>query len=187
MDINKIIAQKAFEALGGKPQVSRYYNKAGTYKIDILQCDDRPDEGVSSYATIGLSDFTIGLSSGNKELRVELLGACDKGKVKFPNILAYLSFEIMTQGKCGYGQIWENFISEYYPNIDMRHLYLMSPFLWENLQTLEFEDKKVAWLLLVPISDAEAQYADENGAEMLEEQLEKADIDIFNLGRKSVI
>lgn len=42
-----------------------------------------------------------------------------------------------------------------YPNGEMKHVLLVSPFLWYDLTTLNFSDKKVAWLLAVPISDNE--------------------------------
>ena len=56
-----------------------------------------------------------------------------------------------------------------------------------GFKTLEFENREIAWLLIVPISEQEKNYAIANGWEALEDIFEKADIDIFNLNRKSII
>lgn len=64
----------------------------------------------------------------------------------------------------------------------------VSPFLWsDQLETLEFDDKKVTWLQAIPISEAEYAYVDKNGAEALEDILEEAEVDILDLERKSTI
>jgi hypothetical protein len=47
--------------------------------------------------------------------------------------------------------------------------------------------KTVAWLLAVPISDAEAQLRAERGSDALETRFEEAEIDIFNPNRHSVV
>ena len=86
-----------------------------------------------------------------------------------------------------YGDIIQNVISEYSFDYEMKHIYLMNLFLWEGFKTLEFENKEIAWLLIVPISEQEKNYAIANGWETLEDIFEKADIDIFNLNRKSII
>lgn len=185
--INKIIAKKELEVIGGKPNVYRYYDEKNIKSIDILSCIDRPYTGVTSYGTIGLSGYDIGLFSDNKSLRLELLGACDKNNELFANIISTTAFEIMESGKCGYGEIISNVVSQYIQDSDMKHIYLMNAFLWEGFDTIEFEDSKVAWLLIIPISESEKQYALTNGYDALETKFEEMDIDIFNLKRKSVL
>lgn len=54
---------------------------------------------MTSYATIGLSEYDIGLFSNDKSLRVELLGACDTKEEFFANILATTAFEVMQNKK----------------------------------------------------------------------------------------
>ena len=148
---------------------------------------DRPCRGVTSYATIGLSKHETGLQSNNKSLRVELLGVCDAKEEIFPNILATTAFEIMQSRKCSHGDIIQNAISEYNPDSEMKHVYLTNPFLWEGFETLKFGDKFVTWLLIVPVSDREKDYAIKNGWEALEDEFEKSNIDVFTLKRKSII
>ncbi|WP_250675743.1 suppressor of fused domain protein [Paraclostridium ghonii] len=187
MDINKIIAKKELEVIGGKPQVHRYWDEKHKKSVDILSCVDRPYTGVISYGTIGLSGYDIRKVSDNKNLRLELLGACDIEEELFANILATTAFEIMEKGNCGYGHIISDVIAQYVVGSDMKHIYLMNAFLWEGFNTLEFENKKVAWLLIIPISGEEKKYALDNGYDALETKFEEMDIDIFNLRRKSVL
>ena len=69
----------------------------------------------------------------------------------------------------------------------LRHTLLVPPFLWEEgLDSVVVDYKTVAWLLAVPISDAEAQFRAEQGADALESRFEEAEIDIFNPNRQSV-
>ncbi|WP_343101998.1 suppressor of fused domain protein [Romboutsia sp. MSSM.1001216sp_RTP31141st1_G3_RTP31141_220114] len=186
MDINKIIARKELEAIGGKPQVYRYWDEENKKSIDILSCVNRPYIGVVSYGTIGLSSYDIGMISNNKSLRLELVGACDMKEELFANIVSTTAFEIIESGNCEYGYIISDIISQYIVDIDMKHVYLMNAFLWEGLSTLEVENKKIVWLLIVPISDEEMKYALNNGYDALESKFEEMQIDIFNLRRKSI-
>ena len=76
----------------------------------------------------------------------------------------------------------------YYPDVSMKHLYFTAPFIWEDsLSAIELKTKKVAFLLGVPISEQEKDYAVENSPHDLEAILEKENIDIFDLHRESVL
>lgn len=187
MDANKIIAKKELEVIGGKPKVFRYLDEKKKKSIDILSCIDRPYTGVTSFATIGLSNHDIGIVSDNKKLGLELLGACDIKEELFSNIISTTAFEIMERDNCGYGHIIPNVIEQYISDSEMKHVYLMNPFLWDGFKTIEFEDRKVAWLLIIPISDEEKGYAVVNSGNALETKFEEANVDIFNIRRKSIL
>lgn len=188
MDIKKAIAKKEFNIIGGeKPKVTKFWDYKDEKNIDILCCQDRPFEGVSTYATIGLTDVNIGLFSDDKRLSIEIIGACDAREIEFPNILASVAFEIDENQEGGYGYIISDVIKQYMSESELEHIYLTSPLLWEGFDTVEFEDRKVAWLLMIPISEKEKEYAIEYGIDALEEKFEEFDIDIFNLKRKSIL
>ena len=69
----------------------------------------------------------------------------------------------------------------------MIQILFTDPFLWEDqLKTLNLETKTVAWLLAVPISEAEYRYAAEHGAEQLEKILAKYQIDVTDINRASI-
>ena len=174
IELNKIIAKKERDIIGGSPQIFRYWDDNKIKNIDILSSDNRPNPG-------------IGLISNDKILRVELLGACNENEEFFANILATTAFEIIDKKKCTYGAIIQNVISKYITESEMKHVYLMNPFLWDGFKTLEIENKSIAWLLIIPISEKEKEYANVNGWEALEDKFEEFNIDIFNLYRRSVI
>jgi hypothetical protein len=71
----------------------------------------------------------------------------------------------------------------------MRHFFCMDLFLLPSLQkSLDLTDRKVAWLIAVPISDGEYGYAEEKGPGALEDLLtEESAIDMADLARPSVV
>ena len=75
----------------------------------------------------------------------------------------------------------------YRNDTEMQHILLCPPFLWEKLTTLAMEEKTVAWLLLVPISEREYRFAEANGSDALEDVFVEKQIDVFNLERTSVV
>lgn len=184
----KIIAGTALEAFGGKPSISKYWDENNVSNVDILSTKDRPYEGVTSYSTIGLSDYSIGYSIDEKPLRIEIVGASATIFEFFPNILSTCAFNIINAKlTITHGKIFKGVIRMYYPDIEMEHVLFTSPFLWGKLNSIDFIEKKVAWLLAVPISTKELLFAEKEGTEALEDLFEKQDIDIFDIRRNSVL
>ena len=186
---NKRIAHTVLEIIGGKPKVIRYWDNSRESMIDIFIGADRPYEGISSYSTIGLSGYSIDLKTeDNKELRVEFIGACDSSSDMFANIISSCAFNIISDKySCNPGTVFPCVVSEYYPDIEMRHIYFTAPFLWENIHNLEFDDVIVTWLMAIPISDNEFGFLINNGSDQLEALFEDKDIDVFDINRKSVL
>jgi antitoxin YqcF len=185
---NKIIAKSALHAFGGKPSVSKYWDDRNVSNIDILSVVNRPFDSVSSYSTIGLSDHSIELSVDEAPLRIEIVGVSSTVYEQYPNILASCAFCIVnSKFSVFHGKVFRDIIKMYYPNSEMKHVLFVSPFLWKDLKTLEFPNKKVAWLLAVPISENEYLFALEKGTDSLEELFEQEEIDIFNLERESIL
>lgn len=70
----------------------------------------------------------------------------------------------------------------------MKHILFTNLLPYMNeLKALYLEDKIVSWLLAVPISEKEYLYSLNYGVEKLETLLEKKQVDIANLDRKSII
>lgn len=187
MEINKIVAQRELHILGGKPNINRYWNQVEDKSIDVLKCMDVPEKGVQSCATIGVNNIDIGLQSGERELRVEILGVSDILCENFESIVASVSFDIMDSHKCYPGYIIKDVISQYIPKSDMKHVLLTNPFLWKNTESLVKDNICVAWLMMVPISEAEYEFAKKRGIEELEKIFEEKGIDIYNIHRKTII
>jgi hypothetical protein len=184
---NKALAVYLRSKFGGTPSVSKFWDDAKRSDVDIMTVPDSPQPGVSSYATLGLSDSSIGLSSNDVRLGVELILALTNKYEDAANILASSAFAIINSKlKARPGSIFPRVIELYRPDLDMKHILLVPPFLWE-LETQEFAAKKVAWLLAVPISDEERNFALEKGSDALENVFEQKQIDIFDLDRRSVL
>ena len=67
-------------------------------------------------------------------------------------------------------------------------IYFTYPFLWDKgLCSTRLMGKDVAWLLAVPISRSEKEYARDFDPQQLEELFEESNVDIFNLNRQAVV
>ncbi|GDY34022.1 suppressor of fused domain protein [Gandjariella thermophila] len=185
---NRTIARTAAAAFGGRPTVTRYWDDNHHSSVDILTCADQPTEGVNSYATLGLSDTPLTRDGAQFPVRVELVGACANNVDFFPNALSTAAFYVINDHLfCQPGTIFPRVIEMYDPDITMKHLMFVSPFIWGDApHTLELPDKTVAWLLAVPIAEEERRYAETHGAEALEDLFEQAQIDIFDIDRDPV-
>lgn len=186
---NKTIARIALSAFGGRPNVVEYWDEAEEHSIDILACKDEPQEGVTSYSTIGLSDTPIYIDGAQIDLRVEFVGVCANSVTEFPNMVTTAAFCVInSKWSCAPGEIIKDVVSMYDCSKTLKHIMLVSPFLWgDKLGTLELPNKTVAWLFLVPISEEEYQFAQAEGSSRLEELFEEHQIDVFNINRLSVV
>lgn len=155
---------------GAKPIVDRYADDHEEHWVDVMRMPDCPQPGVTSYATLGMSRFDNGgLESGGKPLRVELLAACQS---EFPEIAAGLTSCAFNVARDGYqvtpGVVHPNVLDLYAPDVVLKHLLLVPPFLWEpEPEPRDFGDVTVAWLMAVPISDGEIEYARVRGSDAL--------------------
>lgn len=186
---NQLVVKKVLHAVGGNSKVLGYGDHSNKINIDIFIGENRPSEGMTTYSTIGLSEYSVGLVlEDQKEVRVELIGACASSTELFADIMSNCAYQIINDPDfCGPGTICRNAISEYYKNIEMKHVLFTTPFLWNSLQSIETPNKYVSWLTLVPVSDRELDIVQAYGSYMLEEMLQQQKIDIFDLNRKSVM
>jgi hypothetical protein len=185
---NKIIAAYSLDFIGGKPQVSAYYNTDESKTIDILTCTDSQYSDAIVVSTIGLTDVPIGLSVDGKELRTELIAIADVEYEELQNIVASAAFCIMDSGRANYGMIIENAFSDYLPeNATVKHAVLVPPTYWEKYQAINSADLVIAWLYLLPITDEEMNYIDENGIHSFETLLEENEVDTLDFERDSIV
>jgi antitoxin YqcF len=184
----KRIARAAAEAFGGTPKVTRYWDEPDQNYIDLLEVRDSPVDGVTSYATLGLSEFPLVQDGEEYPVRVELLGACATEVDYFAKVVTTAAFCVSNdQWFSAPGIVFPDVVAMYAPAGRMRHVIFVPPFLWdEALGTLELPNRTVAWLLVVPISDSELTYADTHGSDALEDLFERKQIDIFDIDRAPV-
>jgi hypothetical protein len=187
---HKAIANHVRNAFGGSCEVTEYSHDHLLIRVDILQCPNRPDPGVTSYSTIGLSDTPMMYEGEEYPVRLEMVGASyTREDDVFARILSTAAFSVMrTHWLVAPGTVLPNVVREYLPSSQVPHLYFTAPFIWEDkLTTLDLPKKPVAFLFAMPISEAEYQYRLEYGDEAFEKVLEKSNIDIYDLERPSTI
>ena len=186
----KQVAQHTASAFGvKKPPVTRYLDDNKQNGIFILEAKNRPQEGVNSYSTIGLSDNPLMCKGKEFGTRVEIVGACRAGFSNFENVIATTAFCVINSGWfCAPGIIFPSVVSMCKNSKTMTDIYFANPFLWgERLASTSFESRKVAWLLAIPISNKESEFAQVNGSDKLEELFSEQGIDVFDLNRASVV
>lgn len=179
---NKKIANYALDFIGGNPEVFTYYNDDETKKIDIMFCKD--DANFSVVSTIGLSSVDIGMTFENKPLRVELIILGSATEEIFGNILASAAFWVGENHYCNFGIVIDNVIDA---ETDLKHVILMQPSIWKDYKPYELENNIVAWLMAIPINDAEKNYIEQNGVDAFDKILEESQIDLTDLHRKSCV
>jgi hypothetical protein len=172
-----------------KPPISRFWDDDHTNNVYVLEAADSPQRGVTSYATVGLSDHPLIFKDKEFGTRVEIIGACGSKFSDFANVLATLAFCVMnSKWFCAPGIIFPDIMKMYDLSLTMSDIYFCHPFLWDDrLKSTRLGKKDVAWLLAVPISKEESAFAKEFGSEKLEELFSEKDIDIYNLDRASVV
>lgn len=186
---SKRIAKAAAAAFGGSPTVNQYWDDGRSKSVAILSCTDSPCQGVTSYATIGVSEIPIMKDGKALNVRAELVGACGSHFTDFGNYLSTAAFCVInSRWFVAPGTIFPQVLSMYREGAAMKHFLFLPPFLWEDrLQTLRADNLTIAWLLAIPISDEELTFAENKGVPELEVLFEKHQIDIFDLERPSVI
>jgi hypothetical protein len=187
---NRELAIMVAKAFGGAtPVVRRYWDEGESHHVDIAHVDDSPWTGVTSLGTLGLSDHPLMDNGSEYPARCELVGASNANYRFFPNIVATCAFNILKNKRFACpGRIFGNVVAMYYPDYQVRHVMFWDPFPWENhLMTVEFPRKTVAWLLVVPISESEMEYARSSPPGALEDLFRRYQVDMFDLERTSVI
>jgi hypothetical protein len=178
-------------AIGFGPHVHPYYDEDESHKLSVLSLVDPIDHNVSIYCTIGLSDSEnkVEVKGAFENIPVELFMTGYKKFDKVSNVLSTTGFFIMKDKyECRPGAVFKYMIDYYYKGLTMRHAYFTSPFLWqEKLDQLELDSKKVSFLMIIPISDAELDYKIQHGDDALENLLQDNEIDFYDLNRPSVV
>jgi antitoxin YqcF len=184
----KSIARREATVFGGTPAVTRHWDDDERRWVDVLRCVDRPDEGLTSWATIGASQYDNRVSNAAGPLRVEFVGACASAWPTYANMLVTCALNVASGDYSATpGIIMPGVVAMYEKSVTTRHMLLTDPFLWDGeFPSLSGDDYSVAWLMGVPVTDAEFEFAGAEGVDALEELFSAAEIDVFDLDRPSV-
>ncbi|MDQ0072703.1 hypothetical protein J2W34_004508 [Variovorax boronicumulans] len=186
--------QIALKALEGSSEISasKFWDGGNKNQIEIMTALDCPQDNLATHSTIGLSNYSL-LQQGNETgIRVEIIGACAKKFEDFADVISTLAFCVInSKWFCAPGVVFPEVVAAHGLSQTLSDIYFMPPFLWgdgfNEAKKITMDGKKLTWLQAIPISRAEANFAQNNGPLKLEELLEKNQVDIFNLERSSVI
>ncbi len=186
---NLKIAGHLAAVFGGKPEITRYHDESGKHQVDVLHCPDSPEHEVDSFATVGLSDHPRKVEGMDQPVRVELVGGCgSRWAETFSSILSTAAFCSIKEGWPVYpGAVFADLVTMYGVSRTMHHVMFTEPFPWDDLEPVKLPEKEVLWLMMVPVSESEAAYAEEHGFEALESLFEEKEIDVFDLDRTPVV
>jgi antitoxin YqcF len=172
-----------------RPPIFHFWDDDHRSDVYVLEAANSPQQGVTSYATVGLSDHPLMFQDKEFDTRVEIIGACGSKFPDFGNVLATLAFCVInSKWFCAPGIIFPDIMKMYGLSLTLCDIYFAHPFLWDDrLKSTRLGEKDIAWLLAVPISKEESAFAQEFGPKKLEELFSEKDIDIYNLNRASVV
>jgi hypothetical protein len=188
-DNHRALAKHLSAQFGGHPSANQIGDQAGRSFINVMQAADSPRRALTSYATFGLSDHPNKGGGKKKALPVEIVGACGSDIRGFEKAISTAAFNIInSHWPCFPGAIFPECLEMYGLSETMKHFFFIKPCLWtEDLEPLKLGKKTITFLLAVPISEEERQFAEKEGPAKLDALLEKKQIDIPDLRRRSVV
>lgn len=177
--------------LGGEQKAFSYQEPDAQYKLDILYAKSSPNRNYLTACTLGLVNRTTGYkdSKTDKNIRAELIMSSYGGTDMIGKILSTAGIGIYTTNiRYGYGTVLKGVLEGYYPNGEMKHLFLiLPPPIWgKPFELVEAEGETITFLYALPISQAELEYVSEHGIDDLQNRFVEENIDMFDLERKSI-
>jgi hypothetical protein len=186
-DDNRQIARIIDGAFGGDWSVGEWANADKNIRLNVLSSPDRPEPGLTSFCTIGLSDYPIP-GEAHPPLGMEIVGVSHRKE--FADVLAAAGFYAIKHGwKLKEGTLIAGLSATYMEDFSLPHLLLINPFLWDDelANPRALSDKTVGWLLGVSVSTAEMEFLQQHGFAALEDHFEEAQPDFFDLERPSTV
>jgi len=182
-EFSKALYKKLNPILGINSKVFSYGDDENKHKIYILNTIDPIDNNVIFFSTISLTE----LAPHNNNFEILITGYQKYEEIA--NVLSTTAFFIIkNKWKSQIGVVFETIVEEYYPDKSVKHLLFVEPYLWEDkLEDFSIDERKINFLLAIPITQAELEYKNTYGHNALENLLEEKNIDIFDIDRKSII
>ncbi|TQF69336.1 suppressor of fused domain protein [Rhodococcus spelaei] len=189
-------ARRIGDVFGGLPQVLRFRaavdedtDGQAPDEVSVAVGDNCPGPGFASYATLDLSRYPTNVATADgRPIRTELVTVGRADYRTMADVLAKCAFAVASGSfHVTPNTIVPNAVREADPDRAMKHVLLVVPFIWPDLEILvDTEDAVSTWLQAVPISDSELQYASAHGTEQLFARLESAGADVSDIDRASV-
>lgn len=182
------VAARLASAFGdtGPSTLGRYPSPDSDRVVDVATWAGHPAPGLTSYATVGMSRFDNRMTIPTGELRVELVAAVQDRWELMTDVLCELAFAVGSgETFVQPGRVFTN-VPHLRSSTTTPNVLFWDPFLW-HLPSLPLGATTVAWLMVVPISNAEAKLAAEHGPEALLDEFDRLTPDIHDLGRPSAV
>lgn len=172
-----------------RPAAFEYWDDDHRANVHVVTAEDSPDEGATSYGTLGLSNHPLILDDEEIGVRMEILGACASDVEFFGNVVATAAFNMINSGMAIVpGAIQPNVVTMYDADVSMKHLLFLPTFLWdEEPDTLQLPDKTVAFLYALPIAESERAYLTEHGLDALAGLFDDDQINVYDIDRPPVV
>ncbi|NUO50455.1 MAG: suppressor of fused domain protein [Polyangiaceae bacterium] len=185
---DKAVAERVHRAFGGVTTLRRYHHSTGVSFVDVMSCRDRPGKGITSFATVRLSEHRIYRDRRDCGTRFELAAGCHSDTGDMASALAAAAHAILLrQGFCMPGVLLRGVVAGYLP-FPFEHLLFASPWKWDQLmEPLELRGRHVSWVWAIPVSTSELELARaSNGLGSLLDRFDRENVDLFDLGRSPV-
>lgn len=196
-DVEKAVLDYEQERLGRFTQVVAHHNADESLTIPVALAPDSPERGLSTYATIGLSQYDNSLvAEDGTPIRVELPTS---GREEYPFLgsgLANAALNIASgQYQAKPGLVFPGVFDGYSTELTAPHGLLWYPFPWgDRFDGLDRDGLSIEWLLVIAITQREFDFIAENGpgfsgegVEKLIDAFERRGTDIYDLTRASAV
>lgn len=140
---------------GAQCKVLNYMDKDEKSEIHVLHSTETPEEGLISYATVGLSDYPDDSYEVDPPLGVEIITVSNLPD--FGEVVSTAAFCVINSGyRVQPGAIFPGVVRLHHPDTTVPNLMFVDPYLWddEDLASRVYGEKTVAFLQAVPVSDA---------------------------------
>lgn len=174
---------------GVEPFVGKYETAESGHSVGGFAVADCPDAGLTSWSTVGASFIDTGYrTAAGKPVTSEFIGCAGSDWDRFGTGLAFCAFYVADGGQSPYGTVIQGAFHHAGADVTTPHGFIVPPFCWENeFPAYEDEDVHTTWLQVVPITAAEAAFAEARDGDALEDLFEQLQPDLFDLGRASLV
>lgn len=189
-EVSRKIFQHVVDSMGQRPTIGRHWDEPEKVFVDVASAVDHPGRGMTTYTTLSLSNKAPPKGSRlPRGVRVELIASAPTAQEAVENIVATSAFCISkTRWLSHPGEVFPDVVKMYYPKTALPHVLLAHPWPWgRDLELIDFGTRIVTWLMVVPISEGEYQFAIKSGSGELVAKLREAGIESSDVKRRPVV
>ncbi len=179
---------KAFTAVAGNPKEVRLLHEHDLHRMELVTVENSPRAGVNSFSTVGLSVIPIGYLSASVYLGAEIAAMAGAQFDRFADVLAACVDDLVhNRFRLFPGSVYKDAFKNTCPDASVKHLIFDTPQGWDkDLLTLDLGARQTAWIMAIPVTDAELRLYSESESGELQERFLERNTDLTDLNRPSV-